>query len=237
MTRKLLLLQARTADDPMAAHEHQCFATALQVPPETIDTHSILNGCPSSEKLAHYDGLLIGGSGDFSVTGSDPFLKPFFDFLGHTVIDQAFPTFASCFGFQGLVVAGGGEVVTDADRSEVGTFEVTLTEAGSEDPLTEALTTTFPAQLGHKDRAARLPSQMTHLASSERAPYQAFRLKGTKVFATQFHPELDREANLLRYLRYWDMYGSGTQEDDPVIKSLRDSPEASSLLPRWLKSI
>ena len=184
-----------------------------------------------------YDGILIGGSGDFSVTGNEPFLPPFFDFLGDVVIDKGFPTFASCFGFQGLVVAGGGEVVTDAERSEVGTFDVTLTEAGQRDPLTAVLSPIFPAQLGHKDRATRLPSQMIHIAGSERAPYQAFRLKDTRVFATQFHPELDREANLLRYLRYWDLYGSGSQEDDPVIGSMRDTPEASSLLPRWLKSL
>jgi GMP synthase (glutamine-hydrolysing) len=93
----------------------------------------------------------------------------------------------------------------------------------------------FFAQLGHKDRADRMPAGMVSLAYSERAPYQALRVAGTSVFATQFHPELTRQDNELRYRTYWESYGAMLGEEDPVVRSLKDSPETSALLPRWVE--
>ncbi|MDP6944709.1 MAG: type 1 glutamine amidotransferase, partial [Myxococcota bacterium] len=161
------------------------------------------------------------------------FLSPFFDFLSKVVIGQQVPTFASCFGFQALVLAGGGEVVHDDKRAEVGTYTLTVTEAGQSDPLFGPLAPKFMAQLGHKDHAARLPAGMTNLAFSELAPYQALQVEGLPIVATQFHPELTRDANTERYLRYWEAYGTGDKANDPVLARMADSPEATGLLRRW----
>ena len=239
-TARYLLLQARTPGDEMARHELECFADVLEVAPDAIDVHSLLAGRPSERALEPVDCLLIGGSGDFSVCGSEPWLKDFFGFLSDVAVDQSFPTFASCFGFQGLVVAGGGEVICDPDNAEVGTFDIYTTEAGERDPVTGGLAPHFKAQLGHKDRARRLPSGTTHLAWSDRAPYQAFRIDGTQVFATQFHPELTREANTLRYLRYQQGYVKGGAElgtHDEVLASMADSPGAGAILRDWVDTV
>lgn len=232
---RFVLLQARDPGDPMAQHEQTCFANALGVPEDRITLHDLLSSAPTEAVVDRHDAILVGGSGDYSVLEGHDFLPPFFEFLSRVVIGQKVPTFASCFGFQALVLAGGGDVVHDESRAEVGTYELTVTEAGRTDPLFGALPKTFRAQLGHKDHAARLPAGMTNLASSESAPFQALRVDGLPVIATQFHPELTRAANTERYLRYWDAYGTGDRDNDPVLARMADSPESTALLSRWVE--
>ncbi|MEC8024912.1 MAG: type 1 glutamine amidotransferase [Myxococcota bacterium] len=234
---RLLLMQARRHNDPMALHEQQCFADALGVTVADLPCHNILDGEPSQAIMDRTDLILIGGSGDFSVTDNEPFIHGFIDFLADICVMKKTPTFGSCFGFQGLVMAAGGTVETDTSRAEVGTFDITLTEAGVKDPLFDGIERTFKAQLGHKDLATSLPSGVSHLASSERAPYQAIRVPDTDVFATQFHPELSRQANTTRYLRYQAGYSvtKELRDSDSVLASMADSPAATSLLPRWVK--
>ena len=232
-----LLLQARQDNDPMALHEQKCFAETLAVPTERMRCHNILHGPPSDKVMEEVDLLLIGGSGEFSVTDTYPFIHQFFDFLADISIRRQLPTFGSCFGFQGLVVAAGGRVVTDTSRAEVGTFRITLTDAGRKDPLFGHVDGAFTAQLGHKDRATVLPSGLENLAYSERVPYQAVRVSGTNVVATQFHPELTKQANTMRYLRYQAGYSvtKELRDSDSVLSSMQDSPHASELLPRWVQ--
>jgi GMP synthase (glutamine-hydrolysing) len=221
----------------MATHEHNCFVRTLGVSPESVAIHSLLAGAPSEAVLAETDALLVGGSGDYSVLGDEPFIRTFLNFLADVVVGRSFPTFASCFGFQGLVLAGGGDVICDKEGAEVGTFKLHLTNVGRTDPLMAEVGESFFAQLGHKDRAERLPSGMLNLAYSENTPYQALRIEGAPVFATQFHPELTREDNAMRYQTYWASYGTHIQKEDPVLSSLRESPETSALLPRWASTL
>ena len=233
-THRFLLLQAREPGDEMAAHERDCFARALQIPTERVVTHDLLSGPPDEALCRRYAALLIGGSGDHSVLGGGAFMPPFLDFLSDVVVAKAIPTFASCFGFQALALAGGGEVVTDEVRAEVGTYEIMLTEEGQADPLFGDLSPSFTAQLGHKDHVTRLPAGMTRLAFSEQSSHQALRVDGTPIVATQFHPELTRQDNTQRYLRYWEAYGSGDPDNDPVLERMADSPHSTALLRRWV---
>lgn len=222
----------------MLEHEHACFAEALEVVAGEIAVHNLIFGPPDRGQLEAVDLLLVGGSGDYSVTDSDLWIRQFFDFLADVVVDRNVPTFASCFGFQGLVMAGGGEVVTDERRSEVGTFTIHLKEAGYQDPLTGPLAPQFKAQLGHKDYARRLPAGVLDLAHSDRVPHQAFRVEGTHVFATQFHPELSRAANEMRYRRYRAAYLKGAvHRDDDVLETLDETPHATGLLKRWVDMV
>lgn len=221
----------------MATHEHSCFVESLGVPWDTIHCHNILNGPPTEAELAEHDLILIGGSGHFSITDTDPFIGQFIDFLADVCVARRFPTFGSCFGFQGLVVAGGGSVIRDPATAEVGTFDIFVTGDGADDPLLGALAPSFKAQLGHKDRADRLPAGMVHLAYSERVPYQCIRVEGTEVFATQFHPELSRQANTMRYLRYQAGYSRSGQIEDDVLSSMAESPGATALLLRWVEAV
>lgn len=233
------MLQAREAGDPMAKHERVCFADALGVDSASVVGHDLLAGPPTDADLALHPLLLVGGSGKYSTLDEgEVWLRRFFDFLADVVIPRRVPTFASCFGFQALVRAGGGSMIRDPANAEVGTFEITLTDAGVADPLTGSYAPSFLAQLGHKDRADRLPAGMVHLGSSERAPFQAARVEGTSIVATQFHPELDRTGNAYRYEAYMDAYaGSSADNVDEVLAGMRETPEATSLLPRWVDEV
>ena len=236
MSHSYLLLQARKPGDPAGPQEVDCFAEALEVPRATITPWDLLRGPPTEHDLENIDVLLVGGSGDFSVLDDEPWLHRFMDFLEGTSVHGRFPTFASCFGFQALVVAGGGEVVRDSVNAELGTFDIFLTDQGAEDPLFGPLAPSFPAQLGHKDRAETLPANYVPLAYSTLCPYQAFKVEGAPVIATQFHPELTREGEAFRCRPYAAMYNESgvAAEMERVIDSLQDSPDASALMKRWV---
>ncbi|MCB9595301.1 MAG: type 1 glutamine amidotransferase [Sandaracinaceae bacterium] len=236
---RLLLLQAREAHDPMRGHEHECFVDRTGLAPAQITTHDLLAGPPTLDEVRKFDGLLMGGSGEFLVSkGNQPNFEPMMELL-REVVAAKHPTFAACYGFQAMVQALGGEVIHDPDNVEVGTFELELTEAATSDELFRHLPRRFVAQQGHKDRAARLPEGFVNLASSERAPFQALRVPEAPVWAVQFHPELTRDGNRLRYRHYLENYSPELtpEQVDAAMERFGHSPEASELLGRFLRIV
>ena len=232
------MLQARLPDDPMTEHERDCFVTRTGLPRESIVTHQLHDGAPSIERVLDHDGLMIGGSGDYYVSKEDlPCFPAFLDLL-REIVKRGHPTFASCFGFQSIVRALGGELVHDPSSAEVGTFELTLSEPGKADPLFGELPVRFHAQMGHQDHAARFADGMLNLASSERCRYQVLRVPDRPIWATQFHPELDRATNLDRFRRYFAEYGPKTGKTRAQTEAgFLDSPETSDLLSRFLSLV
>ena len=229
------LLQAREPDDPVRQEEHASFAERLGVPTSHIWGGDLLAGQISVEQVtADVDAVLVGGSGAFGVNDDFPWMRAFIDTLG-ALADQGFPMFASCYGFQGLCLALGVDVLPDPDGAEVGTYRLTLTEEGRADPLFGSLPDSFLAQEGHKDRAIHLPDGCVWMARSERCPYQALRVGETLVYATQFHPELDDKAQRLRFSRYFDLYKGiyGEQRALEILEEMRPTPESNALLPRF----
>ncbi|MGE0713276.1 MAG: type 1 glutamine amidotransferase [Planctomycetota bacterium] len=237
---RFLLLQARNAGDPAGPHEAEAFRDELGLAPDQLTPYDLLQGRPPAGLVEDYDCVLVGGSGEFGVgdASEHPWLREFIDLMGD-LGSRGFPTFASCFGFQALVVAGGGEVITDKTRAEVGTFELFTTEHGAADPLFRAVAPRFGAQLGHKDHATRLPSDTVHLAGSERSPYQALRVAGKPVYATQFHPELSMTRNRERFLRYLAAYSTPDMVDSPetVLARYRETTGATELLRAFVREV
>jgi GMP synthase (glutamine-hydrolysing) len=84
-----------------------------------------------------------------------------------------------------------------------------------------------------------MPNGCLHLASSERAPFQAFRIPGKPIWATQFHPELTGEENRLRFDRYRQGYGSVMSEAEQqlTLSRFRESPETETLIARFLELV
>ena len=236
----LLLLQARLATDPVLPEERESFAEAALVPVTEIDSWNLVErGAPDLDTATRYDGLLVGGSGDFLVSERDmPYMEETFRFLGE-VVEKDIPMFASCFGFQCLVEALGGKVVYDPDNAEVGTCDVTLTDAGRSDPLFGELPPVFAAQLGRKDRAERLPEGVVNLATSSACSSQALRLPGKRIWASQFHPELTETTNRGRFYRYLQNYQNvmapGALRD--IAAGFRPSPEPGRLLADFARAV
>ena len=236
MALKILLLQARNHGDLAKAEERQSFAERAGLDLEQIVPHDLLAGPPTVAQVLRHDAMMVGGSGDYYVSKENlPRFGEVLDLL-REVVERGHPTFASCFGFQLMVRALGGQIIFDPTAMEVGTYELTLTDAGRQDELLGSLPSRFMAQLGRKDRAAEMPEGSLHLASSERAPFQAFRISGQPIWATQFHPELTGEENRLRFDRYRQGYGSVMSEAEQqlTLSRFRASPETETLIARFL---
>lgn len=236
---KILLLQARHAHDLARIEERHSFAEKAGLEDECFVPFDLISGTPSLELVRRYDALMVGGSGDFYVSkGNLPGFQAVKKLLAE-VVEIGHPTFASCFGFQMLVEALGGEIVYDVAQMEVGSYQLTLSPEGHQDELFSILPGVFWAQLGHKDRAGKLPVDTINLATSENSPYQALRVPGKPVWATQFHPELNREENLLRFRRYLNGYANmmSQAEIESTISRFRDSPETHALIPRFLNLV
>ena len=238
MTLRLRLIQCRDPGDPVIPEEIAAFADALGVTTDAIVPHDALSASLRLRDVTRdVDAVLVGGSGDYSVLDRTAWMPSFVGLLGELASADV-PTFASCFGFQGMVLALGGEVQSHPPAAEVGSFDVFRTVASADDPLLDGVPAQFVAQLGHKDSAMRLPASATHLLSSERCMHQMIRV-GRNVYATQFHPELTVDRNRQRFQRYAAAYAKafGSGAADEVRDAFRPSPEASSLLPRFLKVV
>ena len=237
---RYLLLQVRNHDDPMAGHEVECFARALGCETAHIREFDLLTGAPSAVELKRVDIVLLGGSGDYSVSKGGSWMPPALDAM-RTLHATGKPTFASCWGFQAMTEALGGRVIADPDRAEVGTHAVYLTDPGREDPLFGPLAEageSFPAQMGHEDVVDRLPDGAVLLAATSLSN-QAFYFPGKPIYCTQFHPELDR-ATLLDRLRKYPAYIeriTGMGYDEFVDTCTRESPHTDALLPRYVKLV
>ena len=237
----ILLIQARGADDPMADHELEAFSDRCGLDLQQFTTFNVATDDSDRLQLAEVDGVMIGGSGDFSlVEGGFDWHE---DYLGllRRLLNVNIPVFASCFGFQGIVQTLGGRLESSEDSAELGTFPITLTEAGKTDPLFGKLPPRFDAQLGHNDSAVKLCSELTHLARSDRCEYQAVRVKNRPVVATQFHPELTRSDNLDRFRNYLQNYKQPGQNLDEAMayaeKIHRESPHCCSLLEAFVDQL
>jgi GMP synthase (glutamine-hydrolysing) len=237
--QRFRLLQARFEDDPVQQEELRSFASRLEVSPEDIFTHDLITKETTVEIITEgVDAVLVGGSGHFSVYGDAPWLPSFFATLGE-LVDRQFPTFASCFGYQGMVTALGGRVCLDEANTEVGTFWLERTAECQGDPLFGHLPDRFLAQCGHKDRAVELPAGFTNLMRSERCEFQAFRIGNGFVYAAQFHPELTGAENRARFTRYLDVYAKvfGKARAHQMLEGFAESPETTDLLKRFANLI
>lgn len=232
---RCLLLQVRDPDDPMSGHETASFERSLAPRAVRIEIFDLLERLLAPEDLEDVDLVLMGGSGAYSAAKGGPWFPTALDSL-RNVHASGVPAFASCWGFQAMAVAMGGEVVNDRSRAEIGTHSLRLTPAGRSDPVFGHLETEFKAQMGHEDLVRTLPPNTTLLASSARVANQAYRFDGAPVYCTQFHPELDVDGILSRlsaYPRYLTEISGQTYEE--IVAALEDTPGATRLLTRFVE--
>ena len=226
------LLQVRDSDDPMCHHEVQVFARALKTTPDMIDVFDLLHNPLTDLELKNTDMFLLGGSGDYSAAGEGEWLQRALDSL-RLVHNSNKPTFASCWGFQAMARAMGGQVIHDLAHSELGTHQLSLTDEGKTDPVFSPLGDCFLAQMGHEDYVVELPPGAICLASSDRVQNQAFRFADAPIYCTQFHPELSK-ADLLVRLECYPKYVEKIARIPfaEFVETLRETKETEELLPR-----
>jgi len=102
------------------------------------------------------------------------------------------PVLGICYGHQLLAHALGGRVARNPNGREIGTVEVSLNAAASDDALLGAFPSEFPVQASHVEAVLDLPKQATLLASTSLDAHHAFHVGG-RAWGVQFHPEFDAD--------------------------------------------
>ncbi len=178
-------------------------------------------------QLDQWSGIILGG-GPFQV--SDPQtsksqvqLRVESDLaaLLDQVVDRDFPFLGACYGI-GTLGRHQGAVVDRTFGEPVGAVQVTVTPAGADDPVFGIADGPFGAFGGHKEAIRILPPHAVTLASSDGCPVQAFRV-ASRVYATQFHPELDVDGLATRVQTYKFAGYFEPHEADVIVEAARSS--------------
>lgn len=196
--------------------------------------------CPDPMDLDHVSGIILGG-GPFQA--SDPeaaksstqrCVEAYLFALLDRVVQRDFPFLGCCYGI-GILGRHQGAIVDRTFGEPLGGAFIELTSEGRQDPLLHVAESPFGAYLGHKEAIRVLPPHAVSLASSPACPVQAFRV-GTRVYATQFHPELDlaglaTRIQIYRYAGYFP-----PDQADAVLAAARASgvTDTPNLLARFV---
>jgi GMP synthase (glutamine-hydrolysing) len=151
------------------------------------------------------------------------------------VVAHDHPFFGSCYGI-GTLGRHQGAVVDRTYGEPISGVQITVTEGGRSDPIFSVAGPSFGAYLGHKEAILKLPAHAVTLATSPRCPVQAFRV-GTRVYATQFHSELDLAGLAIRVEVYKYAGYFQPEEAEAVLAAARASgvTETPNLLARFVE--
>jgi GMP synthase-like glutamine amidotransferase len=147
---------------------------------------------PLPDRVDTYDGLVLLGGGLMPTDDARAPWLPAERRLATIALERGTPLLGICLGGQMLATVAGGAVQESHGLPEAGSTPLTLEPAAGDDPLFRDLPGTVNAIEHHKDAITALPPGAVWLASSERCPYQAFRI-GECAWGLQFHPECPAE--------------------------------------------
>lgn len=233
----VLLLQIR--DEPrVRREEYDSFANFSGLSKSQIDILNVFDTPKFSPHVVDpYDALIIGGASEASVLEPDnyPFVKCGEDICLYC-IDKSFPVFASCFGFQLVVVALGGNIIKDVKNFEMGVIPIQLTEAAKEDPLFCDLNQSFLAVSVHQEKSLKAPAGCTTLARTDQCCH-SFRVNGRPFWTFQFHPEVDKKTIIERLTIYKDKYTESDEHLDRVLSSVVETPESNRLIESFVERV
>jgi GMP synthase (glutamine-hydrolysing) len=234
---RLLLLQIRR-DPRVRREEHESFANFAGLGPDQIEILNVFD-TPSfqSDVLLGFDGLLVGGSSNASVLEAETYgFLPYARALLRHCIDDKIPVFASCFGFQLAVQELGGVITRDRENFEMGTLPIEILPEAAGDPIFGGLSESVLAVSVHQESALVCPSDCVELARTDVCCH-AFRVVDAPFWAFQFHPELDRACVEHRLRIYQESYLDDDGHLDEVLASLRETPEANSMVKSFVDSV
>lgn len=190
--------------------------------------------------LGDFAGIIVGGS-PFDVsteknrkTNIQLRIESGFNKLFKDIIAHDYPFLGCCSG-NGLLGNYCGSTISEKYAEPVGGVDISLTEAGKQDPLLEGLPDSFRVLLGHKEACDSLPPGSVLLATNAACPVQMFRVK-QNIYATQFHPEGDAQGFTLRINIYKDHGYFPPHSAQKLIETIEneDTPVAHSILRRFV---
>ena len=201
---KILLLQARRQNDPIIINELNCFSRSLNIEKKQFTIKDLTRDNIKYSDIKKHDFIIIGGSGDYSIAKGGFFMNQTMDIMKF-IFDKSKRTFGSCWGFQAMAKAIGGEVTNNLKLAELGTVELELTKKGQKDPIFGKMEKKFLCQMGHEDIVTKKPENSIILASSEKIEIEAFCFQNKPIYCSQFHPEI-RVEDLKKRMRNYPKY-------------------------------
>lgn len=192
MPRPFLLLSSRPEEET-AAGEHAAVARHLGVAPDAVVQVRTEQKSFLPVDLEAFRGVLLGGS-PYGVTDASKGpvqrrVEAEVTSIVGEIVRRDLPFLGLCYGV-GILAAHLGSSVDHRHAEPVGGARITLTPEGRRDPLLRGTPAEFAAYVGHKEACPVTPRGAVLLATSATCPVQMFRV-GRRVYATQFHPELD----------------------------------------------
>jgi len=142
------------------------------------------------------------------------------------------PILGICYGHQLLAHALGGRVGMNPRGREIGTIDVTLTEAGERDALLGVLPRRFRVQATHLEAVLELPPGARVLAANALDPHQAFAIDD-RCWAVQFHPEADAEIITGYIAARAALIREEGQDPDALIARATDTAHGAAILRRF----
>ena len=106
------------------------------------------------------------------------------------VLKSGLPVLGICYGMQLLAQALGG-YVAPSDAHEYGRAELRLSDAGGLFSTLQPPTSNFQVWMSHGDKVSHLPAGFHATASSDNCPFAAMENLERRIFALQFHPEVN----------------------------------------------
>jgi GMP synthase (glutamine-hydrolysing) len=236
--KKILILQMRP-EDATADSEFEAILKVGGLELGEVRRFRLEQEIPAID-LGEYAAVIAGGSPfDVSTPAREKSqtqnrIEAFYNDLFDQIIPQDFPFLGCCSG-NGLLGQYCGTPISRTFSEPIGSVEVTLTEAGTQDPLLQGLPVKFEAMVGHKEACDTVPPGAVLLASSKTCPVQMFRLK-KNIYATQFHPEADSDEFIVRINTYKNYGYFQPEEADKLIVAVRqaDTPVAREILRRFV---
>jgi len=242
--KKILIIQSRRRPEMLKAEQGEyeravAGAAALSFVSSVDET--VAWDDPTT-LLAGYDGIMLGGSGEFDFDGgradddeariiSQQIAQRLTPLIRYAY-EKSCPVLGICFGHQIVSKIFGVKVLNDHEQKKIGTFPVTLTEAGKSDVIFSALPDTFPAQYGHKDSLSSVPAEAVVLGGSAQCKTSALRY-GEALYTVQFHPELTKDDVA------WKLVNSpGYLPEGVSVESIvKDSTDASRIIPLFIERV
>jgi GMP synthase (glutamine-hydrolysing) len=140
------------------------------------------------ETATGFDGVVVlGGSPGPTDDDTAPWLPAVRRLMAQCLRDEV-PLLGICLGAQLLAVTAGGSVDRIPAGPEVGLGDLTVTDAGADDPLLHDLPTPLRSLQWHSLEVQQLPAGSVSLCTSACCANQAFRV-GPVAWGLQFHLE------------------------------------------------
>ena len=146
---------------------------------EIIPYHSSLEDI----KAKNPQGIILSG-GPSSVYNKDAYE------VDKGIYDLGLPILGICYGMQRIAVDFGGSVIR-SNHHEYGKAELEVNEDhGESSPLFKDCDNGRIVWMSHSDRVDELPAGFKPIAHSDNSPFAAIANEEKRVYAMQFHPEV-----------------------------------------------